>query len=381
MRIGIPRETKDGERRVAIVPDGARTLAQAGHEVVLESGAGAASGFVDAQYVAAGARLAADTGEVWACPLVVKVKEVQRAEFAWLRTGTTVFGFAQLNRDRALLDALLAAGVRVLAYETVRDGCGALPLLAPMSRIAGRLAPLAGAQALQTASGGNGTLITGVEGAPAARVVVIGAGNVGTEAARVAARLGCDTCVFSRGAKRLDALVQALLQERLHVTTARLDGPDVPLDDAIAAADLVIGAVLEPGTLSPKLVSRATIRAMRAGSALVDVGIDQGGIAETSRMTSLSHPTYVDEGVVHYAVPNMPALVARTASLALAAAVLPYVRALADRGVAAAIDADPGLAAGVMAWEGALAHPGLARDAQLPHVARPWRAQHAARAA
>jgi alanine dehydrogenase len=306
---------------------------------------------------------------------------VQRGEFTRLRTGTTVFGFAQLNRDRALLDALLAAGVCVIAYETVRDDAGALPLLAPMSRIAGRLAPLAGAQALQTASGGNGTLITGVEGAPAARVVVIGAGNEGTEAARVAARLGCDVCVYSRGARRLDALAQALLQERLHVTTAGLDGAGAALDDGVAAADLVIGAVLEPGPLSPKLISRAALRAMRAGSALVDVGIDQGGIAETSRMTSLSQPTYVDEGIVHYAVPNMPALVARTASLALATAVLPYVRALADHGVDAAIDADPGLAAGVMVWEGLLAHPGLARDVQLPHVARPWRAQHAAHAA
>ncbi len=381
MRIGIPREIKDGERRVAIVPDGVRTLAQAGHEVLVECGAGAASGFADAQYITAGAHLAANTDEIWACALVVKVKEVQRGEFARLRPARTVFGFAQLNRDRALLDALLGAGVRVLAYETVRDAAGALPLLAPMSRIAGRLAPLAGAQALQTASGGNGTLITGVEGAPAARVVVIGAGNVGTEAARVAARLGCDVCVFSRGAKRLGALAQALLQERLHVTTARLDGAGVALVDAVTAADLVIGAVLEPGTLSPKLLSRSTVRAMRAGSALVDVGIDQGGIAETSRMTSLSCPMYVDEGVVHYAVPNMPALVARTASLALAAAVLPYVRALADRGVAAAIDADPGLAAGVLAWDGALAHPGLAHDAQLPHVARPWRAQRVTSAA
>jgi len=382
MRIGIPCETKDGERRVAVVPDGARTLVQAGHDVVVERGAGAASGFADPQYADAGARISSETEEVWACALVVKVKEVQRDEFARLRAGTTVFGFAQLNRDRALLDTVLAAGVRVLAYETVRDSAGTLPLLAPMSRIAGRLAPLAGGQALQTASGGNGTLITGVDdAAPAARVVVIGAGNVGTEAARIAARLGCDVQVYSRGAARLEALARALLQEGLPVSTARLDGAGAALDEAIVAADLAIGAVLEPGTLSPKLIRRATVRAMRAGSALVDVGIDQGGIGETSRMTSLSEPTYVDEGVVHYAVPNMPALVARTASLALAAAVLPYVRALADRGIVAAIDADPGLAAGVMTWEGAVAHPGLARDAQLPHVAQPWCTRHAARAA
>ena len=376
MRIGIPRETKDGERRVGVVPEGARTLVAAGHSVVVETQAGAASGFLDEAYLAAGATLVADPAEAWRCALVVKVKEIQPAEYALLQPATTVFGFAQLNRDPALLDATLRAGVNVVAYETVRDAAGGLPLLAPMSRIAGRLAPFAGAQALQTSAGGNGTLITGVDDVAAARVVVIGAGNAGGEAARVAARFGCAVRVYSRGARRLAALAASLAQSGTPITTARLGEADGAFDDAIANADLVIGAVLEPGTLSPKLVRRETVRAMRRGSALVDVGIDQGGIAETSRMTSLSAPTYVEEGVVHYAVPNMPAQVARTATLALAAATLPYVRALADRGIAAAIDADSGLAAGVMVWAGSIAHQGLARDAGRGAVDRAWRGAH-----
>jgi alanine dehydrogenase len=376
MRIGIPRETKDGERRVGVVPEGVRALVEAGHDALVECDAGTASGFSDAEYCAAGAAITSEAAEIWQCPLVVKVKEIQSAEYARLRAGTTVFAFAQLNRDRALLDAVLAARIRVIAYETVRDADGALPLLAPMSRIAGRLAPLAGAQALQTTAGGNGTLIVGVDDVPAARVVVIGAGNVGREAARVAARLGCAVRVFSRGKERLAALEQALARSGLAITTTLLGHSTTALDAAIADADLVIGAVLEPGTLSPKLIRREALRAMRTGSAFVDVGIDQGGIAETSRMTSLSQPTFIADGVVHYAVPNMPALVARTATRALAAATLPYLQALAGGGIVDAIDADEGLAGGVMVWDGAIAHRGLARDAAMPARPRPWRTAH-----
>jgi alanine dehydrogenase len=376
MQIGIPRETKDGERRVALVPDGDRELVAAGHSVVVEAGAGAASGFADDAYRGAGATIVDDPGMVWRCPLIVKVKEVQRGEYARLAPGTTIFGFAQLNRDRALLAAVLGARVRTIAFETVRDARGALPLLAPMSRIAGRIAPLAGAQALMTSAGGNGTLLTGVDAVPGARVVVIGAGNVGGEAARVAARLGCDVTVFSRGAARLATLAGT----DARIVTAVLAGDRTELHDAIARADLVICGVLEPGRLSPKLIPREVVRAMRAGSAIVDVGIDQGGIAETSRMTSLSQPTYVDEGIVHYAVPNMPALVARTASLALAAAALPYVRRLAD-GLADALERDAALAAGVMTWDGAIVHPGLAVDTGARAAPAPWRAGRAERAA
>ena len=380
MQIGLPREIKDGERRVALVPAGVRRLTAAGHDILVERAAGVASGFDDAEYRAAGARIVADGGEIWRCPLIVKVKELQRAEYARLQPGTTIFGFAQLNRDATLRDAVLAARVRIIAYETVRDADGALPLLAPMSRIAGRLAPLVAAQALQTSAGGNGTLITGVDGVPAARVVIIGAGNSGGAAAAVAARLGCDVRVYSRGAARLATLARTLECDGLHVTTIPLRGAEAAFDDAIADADVVIGAVLEPGTLSPTLVSRTALRAMRAGSAVVDIGIDQGGIFETSRMTSLSQPTYVDERIVHYAVPNMPALVARTATFALAAATLPYVHALADAGIVAALEADAGLAAGVMVWEGAIAHAGLAGDAGARITPRPWRAMRTATA-
>ena len=376
MQIGIPRETKDGERRVALVPDGVRAQIAAGHAVVVEAGAGAASGFGDDAYHAAGATVVADAEMIWRCPLIVKVKEVQRDEYARLSPGTTIFGFAQLNRDRELLAAVLAARVRIIAFETVRDAQGALPLFAPMSRIAGRLAPLVGAQALMTSAGGNGTLVTGVDAVPGARVVVVGAGNVGGEAARVAARIGCDVTVFSRGTTRLAAL--AASDRRIVAVTLAGDGAG--LHDAIARADLVICGVLEPGRLSPKLIPRDVVRAMRDGSAIVDVGIDQGGIAETSRMTSLSQPTYVEERVVHYAVPNMPALVARTASLALAAAALPYVRRLAD-GIAAELERDEALAAGVMTWDGAIAHAGLAADAGGRASAAPWRANRAERAA
>jgi len=382
MRIGVPRETKDGERRVGIVPDGVRALVAAGHQVAVQTDAGAASGFGDDVYRAAGAAITDDAAQIWRCPLIVKVKEIQCAEWPLLTASTTIAGFAQLNRDPALLDAVLAARVRVIAYETVREQDGNLPLLAPMSRIAGRLALFAGAQALATNAGGNGTLITGVDDVPAARVVVVGAGNAGSEAARIAARLGLHVQVFSRGAKRLEALRAALAREGTPVATSQLGGNEHAFAAAIADADLVIGAVLEPGTLSPKLISRAALRAMRRGSAIVDIGIDQGGIAETSRMTSLSQPTYVDEGVVHYAVPNLPALVARTATLALAAAALPFVRRLADAGTVGAIEHDASLAAAVMVWDGAITHAGLACDAGRVRRERPWRmAPSGARAA
>jgi alanine dehydrogenase len=372
MRIGVPREIKDGERRVGLVPDGVRSLVDAGHDVLVERDAGRASGFDDPQYIAQGARIVDRPEAIWECPLIVKVKEVQRAEYGRLTAGTTIIGFAQLNRDPVLLDAVLERRVRVLAYETVRDADDRLPLLAPMSRIAGRLAPIVGAHALQTQCGGNGTLITGVDAVDPARVVVIGAGNSGAEAARVAARLGCRVTVLSRGSSRLVALERSMAQEGLRVSVAQIDDQQT-LDDAVAMADLVIGAVLEPGSLSPKLVTRRTLQRMRRGSAIVDIGIDQGGICETSRMTSLSHPMYVEEGIVHYAVPNMPALVARTATLALAGATLPYVRKLADGGIVAALDDDPGLARGVMVWDGLVVHPGLAADSGKTAVACAWR--------
>jgi len=361
MRIGVPREIKDGERRVGVTPKGARALAGDGHVVCVEQGAGDRVGFDDAQFRAAGAQVVGAEA-VWGCDLVVKVKEVLPPEYPLLVAGTTVFGFAQINRDRTLLDALRRARVAAIGYETVRDAAGRVPLLAPMSRIAGRLAPLAGADALSTSRGGSGVLLTGVDDVPGASVVIVGAGNVGGEAARIAARLGARVRVFSRGAARRNALAESLARDGFPVEVGGLESRE-RFAEAVADADLVIGGVLEPGTLSPKLVTRAMLGTMRPGSALVDVGIDQGGIAETSRMTRLSDPTYVECGVVHYAVPNMPSLVARTATLALTHATLPYVRAMAARGIDGALAADAGLAAGLMVRGGDIVHAGLARDA------------------
>ena len=354
MRIGVPREIKDGERRVGVTPAGARALAADGHAVLVERGAGGNVGFDDAQYHAAGAQLT-DAGAVWSCELVVKVKEVLSPEYPLLSAGTTVFGFAQINRDRVLLEALRKARVAVIGYETVRDAKGRVPLLAPMSRIAGRLAPLAGADALSTARGGSGVLLTGVDDIPGAIVVVLGAGNVGGEAARVAARLGARVRVFSRGATRRDALAASIAVEGLAMEAHGMEDRQ-RLEDTIADADLVVGGVLEPGTLSPKLVTRAMLRAMRPGSALVDVGIDQGGIAETSRPTSHSEPTYVEEGVVHYCVPNMPSACARTASLALEQAVLPFIKDILHNAFS------PELQTGLQVRAGKVVHPQLARD-------------------
>jgi alanine dehydrogenase len=370
MRIGVPRESKDGERRVGLTPGGACVLVAEGHAVVVGAGAGAAVGFADDEYRAAGAMVSEDASAVWASDLVVKVKEVQPAEYPLLASGTTVFGFAQINRDPALLEAVLAARVCCIAYETVRDAAGGLPLLAPMSRIAGRLAPLVGANVLATDRGGAGVLLTGVDDVPGARVVVLGAGNVGGEAARIAARLGAIVCVFSRGAPRRLALAASLAEEGHTVEIHGMPhAHDARFAERIAHADLVIGGVLEPGTLSPKLLSRELVSAMRPGSAIVDVGIDQGGIAATSRMTKMSAPTYVECGVVHYAVPNMPSLVARTATLALTDATLPRVRALAGLGIDAALVHDAGLAAGVMVCDGDIRHPGLAADARTHALA------------
>ena len=373
MRIGVPREAKDGERRVGIVPDGVRALVADGHDVLVERGAGQAAGFDDAEYAAAGAVAGSHATDVWAAPLIVKVKEIQASEYERLESGTTIFGFAQLARDRELLDAVLTAGVRIVAFETVRDASGTLPLVAPMSRIAGRLAPFAGAHALASDRGGSGVLLPGADEVPGARVVVIGAGSAGSEAARIAARLGCRVTAISRGVARLDELASALRREGTPIQARTLrDLGSSGFAEAIAEADLIIGAVLEPGKLSPKLITRAHLHSMRAGSALVDIGIDQGGIAQTSRMTKLSDPTYVEERIVHYCVPNMPAQVARTATEALAAAALPYVRRLAGKGIEAALAADAGLAEGVMVWNGAIAHAGLAADTGLPLKRQPW---------
>ena len=304
MRIGIPREVKHGESRVALTPKGVAGL----RDVVVEPGAGAGVGFSDEEYLAAGAKL----GDAWQCELIVKVKELQPVEYRKPRPTHTVLAFDQFAADRALLDAALASGATFISYNTVGRQRGDSPILAPMSAIAGRLAVLMGAWCLQRHNGGSGVLLSG-----SGNVVIIGAGNAGANALALADGLGTAVTVYARTDRRFAALRS--LHPRTRFST---DKPDVH------DADLVIGAVFAPGAPSPKLIKRSMLAGMRRGSALVDVGIDQGGIAETSRQTSHAEPVYIEEGVVHYCVPNMPAACPRTASQALEHAVLPYVRKL-----------------------------------------------------
>ena len=357
MFIGIPRETKDGEARVGMTPAGAAALVAQGHRVLVETQAGARAGFTDAMYAAAGAVMADHHADVFSADLVVKVKELQVAEYALPRARGIVFCFQQLAPDPALLDAVLAARVHSLAYETVMNAEGALPLLAPMSRIAGRLAIQVGMWALQMQNGGSGVLLPGLDGAAPGRVVVLGAGNAGGDAAHVAVGIGADTTVFARTRKHLDALEQRYAGR---ICTRLAEA--ALLARAVTDADLVVGAVLTPGRLSPKLISRAMVARMRPGSVIVDIGIDQGGIADTSRPSSHSAPLYVDEGVLHYCVPNMPAACARTATLALTHATLPYVMKIAQAGLEQALASDPGLARGLQTSNGHITDPGLAAD-------------------
>ena len=339
MRIGVPREVKDGERRVALTPAAVSSL----KNVVVESGAGLGAGFGDDDYRAAGAEL----GDPWQCELVVKVKELQEAELRRPRPGQTLFGFQHFGPHPDLLDAALASGATFVAFETVGEADGRLPILSPMSAIAGRLAVQAGAWCLQTQNGGSGVLLPGLDGVPPGKVVILGAGNVGGNALAVAHGLGARVTVIARSARRFPALRE------------QYPGVDfqVGLDRArLLEADLIIAGVLTPGQMSPKLIDRALLAAMRPGSALVDVGIDQGGIAETSRPTSHTRPVFVEQGVVHYCVPNMPAACARTASLALSRAALPYVQLLARNRL------NEDLASGVQVRAGKVVHGKLARD-------------------
>jgi alanine dehydrogenase len=343
MRIGLPREIKDGEFRVALTPRGVGELMRAGHEVAIDSNLGSGIGISDQEYQNAGAR----SDNPWDCELVVKVKELQEPEFRLPRKGQTIFAFQHFGPEPALLDAALASGATFIAFETVGQADGSLPILAPMSAIAGRLAVQAGAWCLQKQNGGAGVLLPGVAGVPPGRVVILGAGNVGSNALAVAHGMGANVVVFAKSERRF-----AVIHKAFPGVKTKIQG----LQEDIQSADLVIGGVLTPGRMSPKLITRAMLRSMRPGSALVDVGIDQGGIAETSRPTSHSAPTYIEEGVVHYCVPNLPAAVARTASLALEKAVLPFVLELCSS------SRSPALKNGFQVKQGKVVHEFLARD-------------------
>jgi len=360
MLVGAPREIKDHEYRVGLTPAGVHALCERGHQVCVETGAGARIGFPDGAYISAGARIVTSAKEIFAADMVVKVKELQPAEFGLPRRGQILFAYLHLAPEPDLLQALLACGVSGIAYETVTDAQGRLPLLAPMSRIAGRLSIQVGAWALQMANGGSGVLLGGVPGVTPGRVVVIGAGACGANAVQIAAGMGADVTVLDIDIERLAHLDEVY---RGRVKTCYSEA--LAIADQVARADLVIGALLVRGKLAPRLISRKLLQRMRPGSVLVDIAIDQGGIAETSRPTSHSQPLFVEEGVVHYCVPNMPSACARTATLALTQATFPYVLKLADRGLDA-LSEDAGLADGLQVHAGQVTHRGLAEDVKRP---------------
>jgi alanine dehydrogenase len=359
MHIGIPKEIKNHEYRVAITPEGARDLVQAGHRVSVETRAGAAVGFDDDAYCAAGATVVATAAEAYAAELLVKVKEPQAGEVAALRNGQLLFCYLHLAAAPELARELMARGVTAIAYETVGTPGGGLPLLQPMSDIAGRLAPQMGALGLHKSHGGNGKLICGLPGVPPAHVVVIGAGVVGMAATRIAVGLGARVTLLDRLAA---ALERAESQFGARVET-RFSSRDA-IAESLAHADIVIGAAQIPGRHAPRLIDRALLKRMPAGAVLVDVAIDQGGVAETSRPTTHSDPFFIVDEIVHYCVTNMPGAVARSATDALTHASLPYIQALAAHGLAAT-DATAELKAGLHVHGGKITHPGLAEDLGL----------------
>lgn len=375
MIVGCPKEIKNHEYRVGLTPGAAREYVAHGHQVLIETGAGAGIGADDAAYEAVGAKIVASAAEIFArADMVVKVKEPQPVEWAQLREGQILYTYLHLAPDPEQTKGLLASGVTGVAYETVTDAAGALPLLAPMSEVAGRLSIQAGATALQKAHGGRGVLLGGVPGVRPGKVVVIGGGVVGLHAAKMAVGLGADVTVLDRSLPRLRQL-DDMFGGRARTVFSTME----TLEREVFAADVVIGAVLVPGANAPKLITKPMLKRMKPGAVLVDVAIDQGGCAETSHATTHAEPTYVVDGVIHYCVANMPGAVPLTSSHALNNATLPFGLALADRGVQAIL-ADKHLADGLNVHAGQITHPALAESTGLAYVA-PHKALEAKRAA
>ena len=361
MKIGVPKEIKNHEYRVGLVPAGVRELAEGGHQILVQTGAGAGIGFDDAHYQAAGARIVAKAEELFsASDLIIKVKEPQLAECRLLRAGQSLFTYLHLAADAAQAEALMASRATAIAYETVTAPDGSLPLLTPMSEVAGRMSVQVGAHCLQKANGGLGVLLGGVPGVPPAKVVILGGGVSGTNAAEMAVGMGADVTVVDRSVKRLREL-SAIFGNRLKTVYSTAH----TIEAQVREADLVIGAVLIAGAAAPKLVTRAMVKTMKPGSVLVDIAIDQGGCFETSRPTSHAEPTFVSDGVIHYCVTNMPGAVPRTSTFALTNATLPYVKALADLGWQQALAKDAGLARGLNVHDGMLTHEAVANALRL----------------
>ncbi len=356
MIIGVPKEIKDYEYRVSLTPDGARVLLQAGHRVVVEPSAGQGSGFSDDAYRQAGVQVAGSKAEVFQqADLIVKVKEPQLSECVLFRPGQVLFTYLHLASLPDLTKALVAADITAIAYETVEARDHSLPMLRPMSEIAGRLAVQIGAHYLGTVQGGRGLLLAGVPGVPPAHVVVLGAGVVGTSAVRIAVGMGARVTVINLDLDRL-----RFLDDLYGGRIATCAATESAIERAVVDADLVIGAVLVPGARAPKVVSRALVKKMKPGSVIVDVAVDQGGCCETTRPTTHSDPVYVVDGVLHYCVTNMPGIVPHTSTLALTNTTLPYIVRLASEGVENAIRSDPGLAKGVNVMNGKITCQGVA---------------------
>ena len=365
MRVGVPKEIKTHEYRVGLVPASARELVHHGHEIIVQSNAGAGIGFDDAAYRAAGANIVSSADEVFrAAELVVKVKEPQLAECKMLREGQVLFTYLHLAADPKQAKALMDSGSTAIAYETVTDDAGGLPLLAPMSEVAGRMSIQVGAHCLEKEQGGSGVLLGGVPGVSAAKVVIIGGGVSGTNAARMAMGLEAHVIVIDKSLKRLYEL-DLQFGAKLHTMFATMDA----IEQHVLSADLVIGAVLVPGAAAPKLVTRNMLRQMRRGSVVVDISIDQGGCFETSRPTTHAEPTYVEEGVVHYCVTNMPGAVARTSTFALNNATLPFTLALANKGCRKALEDSHHLRNGLNVHRGKITYKAVANDLKLDYQA------------
>lgn len=363
MFIGVPKEIKNHEYRVGLTPDSVREFTARKHQVLVETGAGAGIGAGDDEYRAAGAAIAADAAEVFArAEMIIKVKEPQAAERRMLRQGQILFTYLHLAPDPDQARDLVAGGAICIAYETVEDARGALPLLAPMSQVAGRLSIQAGAHCLEKPQGGEGMLLGGVPGVAPAKVAVIGGGMVGENAVHMALGLGADVTVLDRNLETLNRLAG---QYGSQLKT--LYSTQATLEKTVLDADMVVGAVLVKGAAAPKLVTRAMLARMKPGSVLVDVAIDQGGCFETSHPTTHADPTYIVDGVVHYCVANMPGAVPRTSTYALNNATLPYALMLAEKGYAAALRSDPGFMKGLNVYRGKIACAPVARDLGLDY--------------
>jgi alanine dehydrogenase len=363
VRIGVAKEIKTDEYRVALTPAGARELVQRGHEVVVETDAGVGSAFPDATYEAAGASISS-VDDVWSeAELLLKVKEPIEPEYARLRDGLVLFTYLHIAADEPLTRALVDSGIAAVAYETVETDARALPLLAPMSEIAGRLAAQAGAYFLEKPLGGRGLLLGGVPGVAPGRVVIIGGGIVGYNAAVIALGLGANVTILERSIDRMRHLEEVLSGRVSLVMSSSLQ-----IEESVQEADVVIGAVLIPGALAPRLVTREMVRGMKDGAVLADVAIDQGGCTETSRPTTHSEPVYSVEGVTHYCVANMPGAVPITSTKALTNATLPYVEAIADHGLAEAVARDRSLARGVNVLDGKVTYEAVAEAHDLDYA-------------